>query len=456
MILGFDVGPATAPWLRAAGLALLHFVWVGAAIGGLAGIARRRMSAASPEARYRAAAGWLVAMAAAPVLLLAVFAILALGDFDAASGVLGSTRDAAAAMPVDRAVDGGAEGGAVPIADRGSSAARAFDALLMFVPGVWAAGALIKHALLLLGWSATARWRREARPVDDPQLERALRRWSRALGITKEVAIAWSDRVVTPVLVGVVRPMVLLPATLATGWIPERLEMVLLHELAHVHRRDLLVQWGQRVVEGLLFFHPEVFRISRWLSLERERCCDALVVRHARGSVESYVHTLVALADDRRGGPARGVRAALADRQLVSRIRTLLHREEIPMRSTSVPAITAALVALGFALSGTVTSRACPPEERVAPAAPVPPAAPLAPSARMPVAPSARVTEWFAPAVPVPPTPPSAVSPPSAVPPPAAPKSPVWKQPPVPPRGRGWAARRGSSRGPRLRRPPGS
>jgi len=70
--------------------------------------------------------------------------------------------------------------------------------------------------------------------------------------------------------------------------------MVLLHELAHVRRWDNLVNFLQRIVESLLFFHPAVWWVSRWLRRDREECCDAVVVAHT-AKPQAYAELLVAL-----------------------------------------------------------------------------------------------------------------------------------------------------------------
>ena len=118
--------------------------------------------------------------------------------------------------------------------------------------------------------------------------------------ITRHVDLAVCDRLVTPVLVGVVRPLILLPAAAMSGWSAEQFEMVLLHELAHVRRWDNLVNLIQRLVESALFFHPAVWIVSGWVRKEREHCCDEIVVRQT-GKARAYVETLLTLSTSGRG-----------------------------------------------------------------------------------------------------------------------------------------------------------
>ncbi len=89
------------------------------------------------------------------------------------------------------------------------------------------------------------------------------RQLAASLKISYRVGVAICDRIAAPILVGILRPMILLPAVALAGWDPQQLEMVLLHELAHVRRYDNLVNLLQRIVESVLFFHPMVWIIIR-------------------------------------------------------------------------------------------------------------------------------------------------------------------------------------------------
>ncbi len=119
---------------------------------------------------------------------------------------------------------------------------------------------------------------------------------ARRLGMRTAPAIAWCQRVSVPVVVGLARPLVLLPASLASGLSLDQLEALLTHELAHIRRYDLLVNLLQRLAEALLFFHPAVWYVSRQMSIERENCCDDLVVATGCGRLQ-YADALVRMAE---------------------------------------------------------------------------------------------------------------------------------------------------------------
>jgi len=94
-----------------------------------------------------------------------------------------------------------------------------------------------------------------------------------------------------PMAIGWLKPVVLIPASMVTGLTLAQLEMLLLHELAHVRRHDYLVNLLQTLVEILLFFHPAVAWVSNQMRNEREYCSDDVAVHHC-GDAVAYAHTL--------------------------------------------------------------------------------------------------------------------------------------------------------------------
>jgi hypothetical protein len=131
-----------------------------------------------------------------------------------------------------------------------------------------------------------------------------------------------SDRLVTAAVMGVAQPCLLLPASLVTGQPVGHLQAVLAHELAHIRRRDYLVNLGQLVIEALFFFNPFVWWISRQIRVEREACCDALAVSVTRSPAD-YSQALVDLA---LPCAAHGALTAFGDRGRPSLLRDRIQR----------------------------------------------------------------------------------------------------------------------------------
>lgn len=105
-----------------------------------------------------------------------------------------------------------------------------------------------------------------------------------------------STRILTPLVMGWFRPVILLPAGLVTGLSPDQVGALLAHELAHLRRHDYLINFAQRLVESALFFHPAVWWISGRIRMEREVCCDEIAARVV-GNRRLVADALVTLAE---------------------------------------------------------------------------------------------------------------------------------------------------------------
>ncbi len=123
------------------------------------------------------------------------------------------------------------------------------------------------------------------------ELQNVFYRLSQQLKVNKYTRLLVSMTVEVPMVIGWLRPAVLLPASMASGLTVSQLEMLLAHELAHVKRFDYLVNLLQTLVELLLFFHPCVKWISNQVKAEREYCCDDIAV-NCCGNAVAYATTL--------------------------------------------------------------------------------------------------------------------------------------------------------------------
>lgn len=98
------------------------------------------------------------------------------------------------------------------------------------------------------------------------------------IGIRQAVRLVQSELVKVPVAVGWLKPMILLPMGILLQLSPEQLESILWHELAHIRRRDYLVNILQGIVETVFFFNPGLLWLSSLIRAERESCCDDIVL----------------------------------------------------------------------------------------------------------------------------------------------------------------------------------
>lgn len=278
------------PWVTRAGWTLVHFLWQGTVIAVLLaaarGIAGRNLT---PRARY--------AMAC---LALGLMAIAPLATFLAA---------------------GGPGVGALPVPIWRASGGVAWERTLAWLVVVWLCGAAVFSVRLIGGWRLTRRLRTVAVRPAPHEWRQALDDLIRRMRVSAPVRLLISSRVAVPVVVGWLRPVILMPAAALTGLPIEQVQALLAHELAHIFRHDYLVNILQNVVEALLFYHPAVWWVSGQIRAERELCCDDLAVA-ACGDVLAYAYALAELDSGRRAG----LRAAVAadGGSLLQRIRRLL------------------------------------------------------------------------------------------------------------------------------------
>ena len=292
-------------------------LWGGAAllVHGLLVLASWRAwqrAVATPQARHRLACAHFAALGLLPLATLAIVQ----------AGVA-----ARVALPPQ----------GPPVAALPSPFDGVVDLAAAVVAAAWLAGVVVMLLRLALDARALARVRHAPAPA---HLVAAVRRAARASAVAPPT-VREAD-VASPQVAGWRRPRLLVPSGLARDLTPAELDAVLLHELAHVRRRDLSWNLLQRGVLALLWFHPVAWVLQAAVARERERCCDALALRHGAAAT-ALARALVKLAEHGLRGPVLVM--AVADRGgLVERVRDLLEPERRgPARSRSL----AGAVALG-------------------------------------------------------------------------------------------------------------
>jgi len=218
---------------------------------------------------------------------------------------------------------------------------------------VWAAGALVTALRFATGLLVLRRIGADTPALRRPDVPAALAAATRLAGLTRPVRLLVSAEVRVPATWGVRRPVVALPAA-AARWSAERLRLVLLHELLHVRRRDVLVECFVEAVTVVFWFHPAVWLATRQLRLERERACDeAVLATGARAS--DYCEHLVEIMRAAARGPGLVVAAGMAvPSTLEYRVRALLAAPTTPRRFRLLPVVLAAGAVAIYAL-GTLT-----------------------------------------------------------------------------------------------------
>ena len=183
--------------------------------------------------------------------------------------------------------------GTISVGEATTSTPRNWGRIAFFV---WCFGASLVALPMLLGHIRVWRLSKTARPASGGAWGSLASVLPRSLGLGGRVRVMVSDRATMPMAFGIVNPTVLLPAN-AEEWPLARRRDVLLHELAHVARRDCLTQLIAQAACALYWFDPLVWVASRALRGERERACDDAVVRAGARPSEYATHLLQVARD---------------------------------------------------------------------------------------------------------------------------------------------------------------
>jgi len=141
----------------------------------------------------------------------------------------------------------------------------------------WLLGTAVMASVLIVRLARQSGVVRLASPVDD-RADDILADCASRLGIKRIPLLLQSDHAPTPMLVGVLRPIILLPNGLPDTCPEPELKAILLHELAHIKRRDMAVLWLYHIIQLAFFFNPALWLAGRQLKRERELACDELVL----------------------------------------------------------------------------------------------------------------------------------------------------------------------------------
>jgi beta-lactamase regulating signal transducer with metallopeptidase domain len=196
--------------------------------------------------------------------------------------------------------------------------------------GFYFVGVLFFSVRMLAGSWQTHRLRGRCQKITQPHVLGAIERAMQAAKLVSGPAVLWCDAVAVPALVGVIKPMILMPLHCASELSVQQIESIVLHELSHFRRCDPILNMLQNAIEAIFFFHPVVWYISKGVRLDRELSCDKTVVE-AGHQAEDYALSLVQLA--RLGKRSRvssliGIASTGTPSQLQIRIRSLLNQRQ--------------------------------------------------------------------------------------------------------------------------------
>lgn len=236
-------------------------------------------------------------------------------------------------------------------------------AVLPFLVGFWFLGILIFGFRLIGGFWQLHIFKTREISLPDKKWQSKFTELCERLEIKQKVKFFKSDLIETPVVIGFLKPVILIPASVLLQISPKELETIIAHELAHIRRADALINFSQSFVEVLFFYHPCVWWISAVIRNEREFAADEMVVRILENSNIVYASALANLEELRllTNQKLTPLVTAANGGNLMQRISKILQKNtEIGGRTGSLWSAVAALALISAVLLGLFSFRNSP------------------------------------------------------------------------------------------------
>ncbi|MET7259435.1 M56 family metallopeptidase [Dyadobacter fermentans] len=361
--------PTAHEWVRALCLTLMHSLWQGlfAAIG--AGVILLCTRKSKPALRYNLLA-----------LVMLLFVAATVGTFVV---MVKSTRieissPVAQSMPWGRHSVFSDDADMVTIVAASVVAENGwvlhvidfFSSNAKLIVASWFLVFIIKS---FLAASGLLYLRRIAQQVSTPEMKWIVRFYELAerMRIGREMELRESAQVAVPMVIGFLKPVVLVPLGMLANLPAAQVEAILLHELAHIRRRDYLINLAQIFCENVFFFNPAVWWISRLIREEREHCCDDLAISVMENKT-SFIHALVSFQEYNQSRPAFEMAFSKKRNHLLDRIKRIVNNNNKSLDAMEKLFVTfslAAAIALSAATTPEkpVTARKAPAVKEVRP-----------------------------------------------------------------------------------------
>jgi len=170
------------------------------------------------------------------------------------------------------------------------------------------------------------------------------------LGVGRTISLLESGIAKVPMVIGHLKPVILMPIGLLTALSAEEVEAILVHELAHIKRRDYLVNMLQSLMEIIFFFNPAVLWISQLIKTERENCCDDMVVAQSSNKI-SYIRALVSCGEYQAAVPAYAMAFPGSKNSLLDRVKRLATNRNHSLNLFEKTLLAVCLVVSGLCMS---------------------------------------------------------------------------------------------------------
>ena len=273
---------ATTGFMQTLAWSLLHFLWQGAAIAAVA--AAFMAVSRKPASRY------LIGITALALMLGSFVVTFAAISEPAATVAEVAAIGVPAAAPTS--LNGASQHSVNELMEEQAAISSASD--FAWIARGWLLGVFVFALRIAFGLAVLEQLRRRNLIALPEALVIRFRILQHRLGIRRVIQYCECHSLNVPAVIGLFHPVVLLPVRALTGLTPEQLEAVIAHELAHIKRFDVAVNFFQVIAETLFFFHPAVWWLNKRIRADREDCCDDVAIAEC-GSTVGYARALATM-----------------------------------------------------------------------------------------------------------------------------------------------------------------
>lgn len=282
-----------SPFVKAIGLTLVHSLWLGLLVSILAGLVLLCTRHTKPAVRYNLL-----------VFLFFCFTVALVYIFiqEKQQASVRVTTEMAAIKTVIPVAGNSIQQAAVPYTNH-ITAETVAEKIMRFVNEnaailalVWMIFFCLRFGVIIFNLYNLQKnsYRNTIAPPE--YWSNRLQEMARRLGFKKRIQFRLSVTLQSPAVTGFLKPLLLLPAAVLTQLPPAQVEAILLHELAHIKRKDFFINLLQYIIEGVLFFNPAVYWLSSLIRDERENCCDEMAVNET-GNKKEFIHALISTCE---------------------------------------------------------------------------------------------------------------------------------------------------------------
>jgi bla regulator protein blaR1 len=346
------VGFASSQLVSNLALTLIHFVWQGAVIGGALWLFLLCIPRNKFNLRYRVAVLALILSVLTPIFTFQVIIHKTDISSSANSSLLKasivassqSTQFLSSGLLVQRKGD-------LPEQQKHTNQID----YLAYVLAMWILGCLLMSCKFVLDLNRTFKLTRTGVAKVNHRVESIVSNLSYKYRLRRKITILKSRRVNVPVVIGWLRPVILLPIAITIGLQTKHLELIIAHELAHIKRLDFAVNILQSLVQICLFYHPAIYWINKVIRDEREYICDQYALKILGNDESAKINLAKALlgTEELREGNLSLMAVAASGGMLKHRISHILDSQYKPATSIKSIIIGSVVFLISFAALST-------------------------------------------------------------------------------------------------------